>query len=908
LPQVVDKKCGNTKVGGNCNVTLQTLKTEIKIILEEGASNKAKGNCFEDLIRNILSIQGYKIRQNLRFTGMELDLIAEHKYENINLYVECKAKEKVTSIELRTFFANVYHHKADKGYFFRTQELEFDAGGLLSEYREDERYKNLTFLEPDEIIRLLVESKMIFEPTHNIASYIISKKILAVTYFGDFFVYLVNESNLYPTKFIVVNAKENFSEVGKDIVSLLAEKIDELKSLEPITNIVVPIQKESKTKKDNLVETISEVQESENWYDPLPASSKDFVGRDSIRTQILEYFKEIQTGKTQKRIFYLNGKSGWGKSSLVLEIKGRCRNKHYKNKFFAIAIDTRSATSDNFVALSFNKLIKSAYQNYFIDSNIFNQDISFTSSVDLLSSDTILALLQLLKEENKFLVLIFDQFEDVFRKNDLFKSFYKFLSDVTDKKPNLIVGFSWKTEIIIPIENDAYPLWHQAKEQAREFTISEFGEKEINGIIKQLEQSIGKLDKDIKNRIRESSQGLPWLTKKLCIHIYEQIQFGGLKKDKLIESNLNIKDLFEKEKERILPDEQKALKLIAQRGYDGNFFEVSEVGETIESKIIDSLIHKRLIIKSGTNYNIYWDIFRDYLVTSNIPPIGESFLLRQGVNLCLEVFLLFKSNSVTETIDTLLQKHPKKIGLTTLENILIELRNFGLVQKNDEFYTIAKDNINVSKDGFIDFVTQKFLNYTPYIVLKRINPASITKDDITSVLKGIFKQEYQEKTWEAYSLNLINWFLLSKLDIKSKIIEPKKGRGAKSKLLLATNNAVPRSSVNEVIALLKGIKSPSFTIKSKYYRDLILLGIVNENRNLTNFANKVLDLNEVEQIAILKDKINAIPKMTELKNILIGNNKVKAKELLQLLPDDFFEGKETSSKLIYATTAITWLK
>ena len=46
---------------------------------------------------------------------------------------EKKAKEKVSSIELRTFFANVFHHKADKGYFFRTQELESDAGGLLNE-------------------------------------------------------------------------------------------------------------------------------------------------------------------------------------------------------------------------------------------------------------------------------------------------------------------------------------------------------------------------------------------------------------------------------------------------------------------------------------------------------------------------------------------------------------------------------------------------------------------------------------------------------------------------------------------------------------------------------------------------------------------------------------------------------
>ena len=78
------------------------MKSQIKIVLDDDASNKAKGNCFEDLIRKLLSIHQYKIRQNIRFTGMELDLIAEHKQrQNELLYVECKAKEKVSSIELR---------------------------------------------------------------------------------------------------------------------------------------------------------------------------------------------------------------------------------------------------------------------------------------------------------------------------------------------------------------------------------------------------------------------------------------------------------------------------------------------------------------------------------------------------------------------------------------------------------------------------------------------------------------------------------------------------------------------------------------------------------------------------------------------------------------------------------------
>ncbi|MCZ8196999.1 MAG: AAA family ATPase, partial [Flavobacterium sp.] len=442
------------------------MKTEIKIILEEGSSNKAKGNCFEVLIRNLLAIHQYDIRGNINFSGMEIDLIAKHKHKDEILYVECKAKEKVSSDELSKFCFNVEFQEADYGYFFRTQELEYQAGALLSEIRKKTKYKNLTFFEPSDIIQMLSDANKIFEPISKLNSFTISKKILAVTHFGDFLIYLVDEANLFPTKFIVVNANNNSLEVKKETVEIIVKRIDELSKLEAITNFIEPIKKNELIKKEVVVETISEVQESEYWYDYLPASStkNHFVGRDFIRTQILDFFKEVQTDKTHKRIFYLNGKSGWGKSSLLLEIKSRCENKYYKNKFFTLAIDTRSALSDNFVALSFEKLINKAIEKKFIKKTIFSKQVKFTSNLDLLSSESIEDLFQSLKAENKYLVLIFDQFEDVFRKQDLFKSFYKFLSDVTDKKPNLIVGFSWKSEFFIPNDDPAYYYWQQAKE------------------------------------------------------------------------------------------------------------------------------------------------------------------------------------------------------------------------------------------------------------------------------------------------------------------------------------------------------------------------------------------------------------------------------------------------------------
>ncbi|MFT5217509.1 MAG: hypothetical protein ACI83H_002648 [Glaciecola sp.] len=94
-----------------------------------------------------------------------------------------------------------------------------------------------------------------------------------------------------------------------------------------------------------------------------------------------------------------------------------------------------------------------------------------------------------------------------------------------------------------------------------------------------------------------------WLTKKLCIHIFDQIQ-SGLAKENLVESNLNILDLFQKDQERLDNNELKALRLIAKRAHESNFFDESDVGDLINGETIASLLHKRLIIRSGANYNI----------------------------------------------------------------------------------------------------------------------------------------------------------------------------------------------------------------------------------------------------------------------------------------------------------------
>jgi hypothetical protein len=885
------------------------MKSEIKIILDESSSNRDQGKCFENMIRNILSSHQYIITSNINFTGMEIDLLAKHTIRKEVLYVECKAKEKVSSTEIRNFCFNVEYKKADHGYFIRTKELESQAGGLVEEIKDDERYKNLTFIEPREVIEILKGGKFIQEPNIQ-PDFFITKRILCITYFGDFLLYILTKNSVLPTNYILCAAKDNHDVNDSNIIQLLKSKLDELLSLQQVFLDNDEPSIKSRWTSESEFESISEVQESENWHDYLPASSKHFVGRQIIRNTVFDYFKSVLLNNTKRRIFYLTGKSGWGKSSLIAEIRGRCRNKHYKKKYFAYAVDSRSAISPNFVALAFKELIRKASSEGFIDLGLYSGNLNFTSNQELLSSDSVKNLLDYLSKKKRILILIFDQFEDVFRKPNLFKSFYKFLSDVTDSKSNLIVGFSWKTEILIPSENEAYHFWQQAKEQATSFTVHEFGEKEIDGVIRQLESSVGKLSQDLKRRIKENSQGLPWLTKKLCIHIFEQISLG-IKPDRLIDENLNIQILFKNDLEKIKSNELSALKYIAKKAYDGNFFEISEIGDIVNENTIESLRDKRLIIRSGANYNIYWDIFRDYLVTDEIPPIGESYILRQGVNLCLEVFLLFKNNNTNMSIDDLLSHHPKNIGKGTLENILLELRNFGLVQKieGEENYRISKAEIEVTKDGFVNYLTTKFQNYTPVLKLQKKSLKEISKSDIINILKETFKYEFKEKTWDSYSKTFIGWLQLSNFEFKNRLLNPYRGeRRLKINYLNSKDNIFVRCSKSEIIAALKDFQTIKNFKNKSIARDLFVLGLINQEKFLNDKGKQISQLDEKELSQELTRIVQDLPKMKKIAKLYAEQKDLSCKKFIQILPIDFFDQAMESSKLIYMSKALTWFK
>jgi len=715
--------------------------------------------------------------------------------------------------------------------------------------------------------------------------------------------------NTIPTQFCVYNAKGASLIRNNDIIEKLKNTIPEIRDLNllPIPSAV------EETTEEEFSETVAEVQESENWYDYLPASTKHFIGRNDVRTNLFDFLNQVSSKKTSRRVFYIDGKSGWGKSSLITDLRGRTKNKYYRKRYFVLAVDARSVSSSNFVALAFNKLIENATEAGFLKTSLFfHPKLDIISSFDILGSESVRQLFKVLEHQNKTLILIFDQFEDVFRKPGLFKAFHKFLLDVDEVKSNLILGFSWKSEINIPIDHEAYHLWQQAKNFAFCISMREFNPSEINGVIKQLEKSIGNpIDLNLKRRLIESSQGFPWLIKKLCIHTYKQIQTGKTIEN-LVEQDLNCEVLFKDDVEGLSPEEIQALNYIARRSFDGNFFDATEVDEKIDEPIITALINNRLVVKSGTKYNVYWDIFRDYLVTEEVPPIGESYILRQYVSVCIEVYMLFKDQEKFN-LDELKKLHPRHPGIRTLDNILRELRSVGLIRKVGDYFQIGQSGISATEDGFREYMSKKFERYTPYLKLSNLENKEIGISEIVFTLKDIFRgTSFTEKTWRTYAKYLISWFQFTNLDIQDRLVGSKSGVQQFDNRETFTPQQRPKKDIDVFCNLTDQSKIDNFSKLYDSFYDLKSIGLITYSGNKVYLTEKgKLTLKKVGKKEFEKSiAIEAIKtkKVKQAAKYFFEHPKCTRKELGEALSDLTLNIKSETYKKQVNNVLYAWAK
>jgi hypothetical protein len=274
------------------------------------------------------------------------------------------------------------------------------------------------------------------------------------------------------------------------------------------------------------VEEIVEVRGSSECFEyQFPASPKYFVGRQSILDELDYFVSKVINRETSSRGILFEASSGWGKSSLVLK-----SIEHLKEMgHFAIAIDSRSASSPQFIL----RVVDYALKEFTDFNNLIPQDdkqktiSGFESAVK-----TMLEVGNKLACHNKLMFIFLDQFENIFFLIDALKRIRDLFLKICDAQTNVVLGFSWKTDLIGLTSEFPYQLRDSITSSSKCLHLDIFSEVETNGLLDRLSNELhAPLRKDLRFFLSDFSQGYPWLLKKLCAHVKTQRENGVLQSD-----------------------------------------------------------------------------------------------------------------------------------------------------------------------------------------------------------------------------------------------------------------------------------------------------------------------------------------------------------------------------------------
>ena len=716
--------------------------------------NEKRGRLFEKLCREILTKLGYEIRScpRVNYAGMEIDIEGEKKIEKTSFIGECKAYTSDISSEKLQQFVGKLHPKWSKdktiqGIFMVLPKLNSHARAYYNESYKDSKEFILRVLEEDDILKCIFDSALCISPNELKQSVLenyslrLGDRELIYTENGFFwFQYLIDPEEGIPNCLCVLNSKGEIVEESYFINCLqnLSEDFSGLTFLSP--------KQEKMVDKKVEVEEIVEIRGSKEWFEyQFPASPPYFVGRDDLLKEVGDFINDVVGSKTSSRVIVINGNSGWGKSSFILKIADEI-----KSNALVLPIDSRSASSSRFLLYAMKYMFDKIRKKKFVE---MKQTISI-GGYDSLSIH-LERLDRLLRKDRKVVIVFFDQFESIFYKPNILEKLRNFALMLTDKQYNIIVGFSWKIDLVGITHDFPYKLRDDISNISKVIRIKKFGEIEMQCVINALSKEIkAQVRKDLAFRLSEFSQGLPWLLKKLCAHIIRQCQ-KGMSQLELFNKLLNIQELFDEDIDDLSPQEQEVLKYIAKEAP----ISITEISEAYSKEIISSLINRRLIVQVGSKYDVYWDIFKDYLNTGKLPA-EETYILRTTHPSLLTLLREF-INKDKISIERLIKKVP--YTEKTTYNILKDAKILNLIEIRGD---IVKPlfNFRISEQELLgevkNIIKEKLGKHK---IVAEINHLFIERDEINvKQIAAIFARTFpyikaDQKTWDTYARNLGRW-------------------------------------------------------------------------------------------------------------------------------------------------------
>jgi len=781
-----------------------TIRFKIVIPDESQWINKQRGTFWETVSADLFRKQRWKVTQDIEFEGMQTDIYVKHLDTDEIGLIECKFQQEL--IDAPTIFklmGQALYKKVDFAYLLSNSDLNKNAKPVVLEYKQQQNKPfSLVSWSSNELAEVFMGLYNIKPPDMGKISGRCETITLLVTHEKDFFWVAeeMGKSNS-PSRAIIIfpTQKSNRCLSSEEWKEYFASD-KEWKNLE--VTVFNPTVNERKNKLINqsISEkrvTVSNINQADSFDDyHRPSRPEDFFGRKTHQHKFWEFVKKVRDKTTELRLVSFSGNTGLGKSSLVLKLASECGSKSEnedKRNVYIYHIDVTSVNEKNanlFISAAITKALEGAIENRFVE--IPNHLVSLNPESPF-DSESIRLLIENLENSGKVIVIFFDQFEEILTKDTL-SSLYGLFEEAAYKidslKKNIVLGFCWRTDVHLPPEHPASSTWEKLQERLKNINLAEFSESESLELLDGFQEYVTtKKDKELEiitkaTSLRDnlSSQpwfNQPWYLKRECGELYNQdIDQSKLDPDQnKVITKSDIETSFNKDIQgAIITGDDKCLKYIAK------FSPVSkmDVRREFNKDVISSLLKSKLVIETGENYKIYWDIFREFMLDGKLPEMIISYRPRTKISTVLKIFRLLDQY---ETISDLVPA--SNYAESTVKNALQDLQNFFEVTKDKKSgKIIASEKILKLKD---EEIAEKLAEQIEaHVVIKKIyeqlNPGEwMWLAEVQNLLSD--EEKLRSTTATDYASKMLSWFhFAGLLEVsKGRIVRPTHPKQGKQK-------------------------------------------------------------------------------------------------------------------------------
>lgn len=743
---------------------------------DPGSGSNARGHLFEDFVGQLLHLLGYekptRDKLNVNASGIELDLSLEHSLDRTRTLVECKAyKSNIASAQLSAFYGKLSTERLGgnhvRGIFVASPRLTADGREFAEKIvKNDPLFRTLNARE---IWDILLERKIIGIPESD--GLILSDPALVIHSSGIYAAHLDIDSESKTASRVIVKAMKGG--VSQEALTLLsAHEYSQGLGVISSANASAAAEPRAVSREPIVVEVRGSGSDFEYQ---LPASPKYFIGRRATQRAVAA---SMEKGA---RLLVLNAQSGWGKSSFALKLADSIN----KSGGHAFVTDARTATNSYFIPNVLRRAAENAQAAGVLELPGNSTWPTLSSALEAISGAK-------WKSTEGSLLVFFDQFENVFKDPELTREFRDLALLALDSSARIVVAFAWKTDFVGWTESHPYQLRDEIRGNAQLVSLEPFGPGEVDTLLRRLQDEVGeKLSREIRQRLREYSQGLPWLLKKLAGHLIKEIQHGK-SQEQLVAEALNVENLFEDDLASLSSFEAETVRFVARFAP----VQASEVIERFNPGVVQSLLDQRLVVQVGEKLDTYWDTFRDYLNTGRA-PIEDSYILRQtpGSVSRLLTFVIESGGSIAVT-DVASSWSTSE---NAVWNIARELRQLGLTQYKPNLIVLASGlNDAANREEEVRRRTSVSLRrhraFSAYVQLAERSQGLVSSALFANQLESVFPAvEVTAKTWGVYARVFLAWFEYAGLvSLRGNYSVPAP-EGFRSDVRLSSSSRPPRS-------------------------------------------------------------------------------------------------------------------